>query len=81
MNLTLPRAVFFDWDGTLADSFACIEGAHNHALTALGLQAREKGWFSHYFGKPREFIYDDIYGDAREQADMRVQVSERPNGP
>lgn len=64
----LPKAVFFDWDGTLADSYKCIEGAHDYALSQLGLKSRGSGWFGHFFGKPREYIYDTIYGDQRAEA-------------
>ena len=68
MSIALPKAAFFDWDGTLADSFACIESAHDHALGQLGQGARAKGWFRSYFGKPRDYIYSDIYGEERIKA-------------
>ena len=63
-DVSVPDAVFFDWDGTLVDSFAFLQSAHDHVLTDLGLPAREAGWFSFYFGKDRDFIYRDIYGEA-----------------
>ncbi len=56
-----PKIILFDWDGTLVDSYGFIEAAHDFALLKLGKTAREKGWFKDYFGKPRDFIYRDIY--------------------
>lgn len=64
----LPKMVLFDWDGTLADTFQFIEAAHNHVLEALGLPARESGWFYYYFGKPPEYIYLSVYGDKGDEA-------------
>ncbi len=34
--LSPPRAVIFDWDNTLVDSWACIQAAMNATLTAMG---------------------------------------------
>ena len=63
-----PRAVFFDWDGTLVDTLVFLEGAHDHILKTLGMEAQEKGWFTDYFGQPRDFIYKGIYTDQRVEA-------------
>ncbi len=35
-RLSPPRAVIFDWDNTLVDSWACIQAAMNATLTAMG---------------------------------------------
>ena len=32
-----PRAILFDWDNTLIDSWGAIQDAQNHTLTAFGL--------------------------------------------
>lgn len=37
-RLVRPRAVLFDWDNTLIDSWAAIQDAQNHALTSFGLE-------------------------------------------
>ncbi|MCH7888080.1 MAG: HAD family hydrolase [Proteobacteria bacterium] len=37
MRLSRPRAVLFDWDNTLVDSFGAIHLALNHTLEAFGL--------------------------------------------
>ena len=36
MSLTLPKAVLFDWDNTLADSFLPIQQALNHTFRFMG---------------------------------------------
>lgn len=35
--MAAPRAIFWDWDGTLVDSFETIRQAYNAARTAFGL--------------------------------------------
>lgn len=37
-SLPRPRAVIFDWDNTLIDSWHAIQDAQNHTLSAFGLQ-------------------------------------------
>lgn len=64
--MSLPKAIFFDWDGTLVDSFAFLEGAHKHVTGHFGLPCPD---FHYYFGKPRDFIYQDIYGDKAVEAE------------
>ena len=67
-GLEAPKAVFFDWDGTLVDSFSFLQDIHNYVLEMLDLPARPDGWFTDYFGKERDWIYQDIYGDLDPQA-------------
>jgi phosphoglycolate phosphatase len=38
LGLPLPRAMIFDWDNTLIDSWHAILDAQNHTLVAFGLQ-------------------------------------------
>ena len=37
-KLTRPRAILFDWDNTLIDSWLAIHDAQNHTLTAFGME-------------------------------------------
>lgn len=37
--LLLPKAVLFDWDNTLVDTFPLIHASINHALTTFGFSA------------------------------------------
>lgn len=61
-TITLPKAVFWDWDGTLADSIDFLHGAHNHVRSIFGKGVFTREEFSQYFGQPREKLYREIYG-------------------
>lgn len=37
-NLTFPKAIIFDWDGTIIDSLPLVHEAMNHARAAFGLE-------------------------------------------
>lgn len=75
MTFPHPKGVFFDWDGTLADSFSFLEAAHNDVLTSFDLEPFEPGAFTEYFGKPREEIYPALYGEAYAlEAQARFEV-------
>jgi len=56
------KAVFWDWDGTLVDSFAFLHKTHNHVRQKFGMPTFSVEEFGDYFGKPRELLYRDIYG-------------------
>jgi phosphoglycolate phosphatase len=60
-----PKAIFFDWDGTLVDSYAALEESHNRVLQSYGEVPQKPGWFRQYFGGEREVLYPAIYGTAR----------------
>lgn len=56
------KAVFWDWDGTLVDSFSFLHKTHNHVRDIFGMPAFTVAEFGNYFGKPREMLYNEIYG-------------------
>lgn len=62
MTLPKPKAVFFDWDGTLVDSFAFLHAAHNYTRKQFDLMPFSLEDFGGYFGQPREKLYAEIYG-------------------
>lgn len=68
MSVKLPDAVFWDWDGTIADSYSFLNDAHNHTLQSLGFETFKGEEYREYFGKPREVLYPAIYKDKAEQA-------------
>lgn len=74
-----PKGMFFDWDGTLADSFAFLEGAHNHVRMQLGHPSFREGEFEHYFGKPREELYRIIYAPHEAEAKKLFEAYVREN--
>jgi phosphoglycolate phosphatase len=62
-----PRAVVFDLDGTLADSFGAITEALNFGLAALGEPTRELEWVKHHVGRgAAELLRDALGHDAAE---------------
>lgn len=78
-NTFKPKLILFDWDGTLVDSFAFLEAAHNNALRLFKMPERPKNWFSIYFGKPRDFIYQDIYAERGDEARGHFETFVREN--
>lgn len=70
-----PKAVFFDWDGTLVNSLAFLTKAHNHAKTQMGLPLfHGEHEFQPYLGMPRDALYLDIYGDRAEEAKVHFEA-------
>ena len=70
-----PKAVFFDWDGTLVDSFAFLYKTHNHVREIFGMGAFTLEEFKGYFGQPRDKLYTEIYGaDRIEEAKGHFEV-------
>lgn len=69
-----PKAILFDWDGTLVDSYDLLRDAHNHARQALGFETLGLNGFRPYFGKPREAIYLALYGDKGPEAKMLFEA-------
>lgn len=74
MSLPKPEAVFFDWDGTLVDSFELLHAAHNYAQGKLGLPLMEQEEFSGYFGQPREKLYVKMYGNQGDEAKKHFET-------
>ena len=60
-----PKAIFFDWDGTLVDSFAALEETHNRVLKSYGETPPAPHWFKPFFGGERDVLYKAIYGKNR----------------
>lgn len=67
-QLKKPKAIFFDWDGTLVDSYGFLNDAHGFVLDALGFPPFYEGEYREYFGKPRDVLYPLIYKDKCEEA-------------
>ncbi len=73
-NLKRPQAIFFDWDGTLADSYSFLENAHNYVLRTLGRTEFQDNEFETYFGQPRQKIYGELYGEEEAQAQKHFEA-------
>ncbi len=67
-RLSHPKAVLFDWDNTLIDSWAAIQDAQNHTLVKFGLPP----WTSEEIrGRVRGSMrdtYPHLFGDRWEEA-------------
>ena len=63
-----PQAVFFDWDGTLANTIPLLFRAHNHVRELMGFDA----WSMVEFYSNLRFssldLYPRIYGERAEEA-------------
>lgn len=77
--LAKPEAVFFDWDGTLVDSFRFLHAAHNHVRGILGIEPFSLDVFEGYFGQPREKLYRELYGEYIEDAKTHFEAYVRAN--
>src|ERR1700722_10685929 len=51
-NSQVPRAVFFDLDGTLVDSFPGIAAAYSHVTTQMGLSQLDDAEIKQLIGPP-----------------------------
>lgn len=67
----LPEAVFWDWDGTIANTLKFLEEAHNHTLRSLGKKPFKEGDYASYFGKRRDFIFSTFYGEDQKEAAVK----------
>lgn len=77
--MTYPAAVFFDWDGTLVDSYGVLEAAHNHTRKALGFDPLPERAFASYFGKPRDLLYNALYPGKFAEAKAEFETFYRAN--
>lgn len=66
--MTLPRAVFFDWDGTLVESLNFLHMAHNHVRTHFGLAVYSFDEFKDNMKYSSRQLYPQVYGDKADQA-------------
>ena len=65
---TLPDAIFWDWDGTIVDSYQYLSDVHNYTLRTLGMDVLKEGEFKEYFGLERLYIFSTIYKDQMDEA-------------
>lgn len=72
-KLIPPDAVFFDWDGTLVDTYEFLSAAHSYVLVQLGFPPFTEGEYKKYFGKPRDILYKEIYKEKHEEAREHFQ--------
>ncbi|MCB9989118.1 MAG: HAD family hydrolase [Rhodospirillales bacterium] len=68
-NVPLPKALVFDWDGTLVDTMACVLDGHNAVRRHFNLpewdMAEYVGTIAH---RSSLDAYPDLYGDRFDEA-------------
>ena len=64
-DLSMIRAAFFDFDGTLADSFAAITASTNHVRESYGLPALAEAAIRGYVGHGLANLMDTLVPNAR----------------
>lgn len=67
-SLILPKAVLFDWDGTLVDTIPGLRLAHNHVREALGYAPWTEEQFWQNLKRSARELYPDVYGDKSDEA-------------
>lgn len=67
-GVRLPKAVLFDWDGTLVDTIPGLRTAHNHVRTVLGLPEWTEDQFWKNLKHSARELYPAIYGKESERA-------------
>ncbi len=64
MHPVLPRAVIFDFDGTLADSYDAITASLNHVRAVNGLAALPEAEIKKHVGRGLELLLADLLPDS-----------------
>jgi phosphoglycolate phosphatase len=73
------QAVIFDFDGTLADSYAAITASVNHVRTAHGLPPLEESLVRRSVGRGPEALLRDTVPQADVQAAVRMYRAHHPS--
>ncbi|MSO73194.1 MAG: HAD family hydrolase [Rhodospirillaceae bacterium] len=68
MQLPCPRAILFDWDNTLVDSWPCIGRATNITLQAMGREPWDDAELRRRVAGSLRDTFPLIYGDRWEEA-------------
>lgn len=68
MTIRKPKAVFFDWDGTIVDSLGFVFDAHNHVRNHFGLAPWTNEEFKVNMVYSSKEIYPAVYGDKAGEA-------------
>lgn len=68
MEITPPKAVLFDWDNTLVDSWPVIADSLNHTLKHMGHEPWELHDIKLRVGASIRDIFPRLFGDAWEEA-------------
>ena len=63
-----PRAILFDWDGTLADAWKAIMAAYNVTRIAMGMDPWDEATARQNIRKSWRDAFPEVFGDRAEEA-------------
>lgn len=63
-----PEAVFFDWDGTLVDTFDLLYAANGHVMRAMGKEQISKTLYKERMLLSTRDLYPKLFKDRAEEA-------------
>jgi len=66
--MSKPKAIYFDWDGTLVDTLPWLLQAHNHVREVLGYEPWSEGDFKGHVKYSSREIYGTLYEDNADKA-------------
>lgn len=72
------RAVLFDFDGTLADSYPAITASVNHVRAAHGLPPLEESEVRRHVGRGPAYLLKHTVGDSDVEADLHLYRAHHP---
>src|SRR5262245_40334312 len=74
-----PRAVLFDLDGTLADSYPAITASVNHVRAGRGLPPLEEAEVRRYVGRGPAYLLEHTVPGTNQEADLRRYRAHHPS--
>lgn len=77
MTLTAPKAVIFDWDNTLVDTWPVIQIALNNTLTFMGHEPWSTERVKRDVKKSMRDAFPELFGDRWEEAADKYQQEYR----
>jgi phosphoglycolate phosphatase len=78
-NKTVPKAILFDFDGTLADSYAAIAASVNHVRAAHGLPALSIDEVKPHVGRALPYLLQHTVPDTNLEADTALYRAHHPS--
>lgn len=63
VRMKLPKAILFDWDGTLVDTIPGLRIAHNHVRTTMGYEPWTEAQFWENLKYSARELYPRVYGE------------------
>src|SRR5436309_15463894 len=78
-DLNATRAVLFDFDGTLADSYPAITASVNHVRAAHGLPPLSEPEVRRHVGRGGSYLIEHTVGTGSVEADLARYKAHHPS--